>query len=267
MVADSSTLTRYALAYVKKSGGNIDIKEFLQLCNIQNTTDWSEGNFDKVYGEFTSTSGYNTRNSNSSSTGPKTTHVFVNNRGLDFWDFLLLQCCIDSLFGRHTVVHNHNYGDSRYQGRENKKKDSEDSRKLLALGIVAAVICVAFHIGMCFWYYSSKKSARKSEKVDYLDNKLKTFRNIEFTVSAISLAALITCAFCPVLPEFGLAVLGINFLICFAGGLAFHMKHNKESDNIEKAKAAVNGYNAPSAPPAYQFSEPNAARQPFENCR
>ncbi|OWZ25546.1 putative membrane protein [Wolbachia endosymbiont of Wuchereria bancrofti] len=93
---------------------------------------------------------------------------------------------------------------------------------------------------MCFWYHSSKKAARKEEKIDYLDNKLKMFKNIEFIVSAISLAALVACVFCPVLPEFGLVTLGVNFLVCFVGSLAFHMKHEKESDNIKKAKEAVN---------------------------
>ncbi|WP_225416065.1 hypothetical protein [Wolbachia endosymbiont of Brugia malayi] len=112
---------------------------------------------------------------------------------------------------------------------------------------------LAFHVSMCFWYHSSKKAARKEEKIDYLDNKLKMFRNIEFIVSAISLAPLIACVFCPVLSEFGLVTLGVNFLVCFVGSLAFHMKHEKKSDNIEKAKEAVNSYNTP---PSY-FQNPD----------
>ncbi|WP_407511703.1 hypothetical protein [Wolbachia endosymbiont of Trichogramma kaykai] len=48
------------------------------------------------------------------------------------------------------------------------------------------------------WYNSSEKTARESEKVDYLDNKLKMFRNIELAVGAISLAALIGCTIKPV---------------------------------------------------------------------
>jgi hypothetical protein len=124
-----------------------------------------------------------------------------------------------------------------------------------------------------FWYNSSRKAARKEEKIDYLDNKLKTFRNIEFAVSAISLAALIACVFYPVLPTWGLAVLGVNSLVCFAGGLAFHMKHEKESDNIEKAEEAVRNYgpplpyssqdpnSVPRAPPYSEFDDPNATQQ------
>ncbi|MGL9717207.1 MAG: hypothetical protein ACR5K9_00600 [Wolbachia sp.] len=258
MVASDSVLKRYALAYIRKSGGNSNIKEFLQFCNTQNTTNWSEENFDKVYGEFISTNGYNTGNrneqynagNNRQPTGTQDIHVHVHNRGLDFWDFLLLQCCINSLFGgrSHTTnVTNINYGNNGYQSREDKKKDSEDSRKLLALGIAVAVVCVAFHGLMCYFYHSSKKDARKSDKADYLDNKLKTFRNIELAVGVISFAALIACAFYPVLPTWGLVILGINSLVCFAGGLAFQMKHDKESDNIEKAKEAVNIYNAPSS--------------------
>lgn len=85
----------------------------------------------------------------------------------------------------------------------------------------------------------ANKEARKSDEIDYLDDKLETFRNIELAVSAISLAALILCAVNPVLPEFGLAILGVNFLVCLAGGIAFHMKHQEESKNIEKAETAV----------------------------
>ncbi|WP_233849585.1 hypothetical protein [Wolbachia endosymbiont of Drosophila melanogaster] len=208
---------------------------------------------------------------------------------------MLLQCWMDSLFGGrgHTTVNNItniNNGNTTHQGRKENKKESEDSRKLLALGIVAAVVCVAFHAGMCFWYNSSRKVARKEEKIDYLDSKFKTFRNIEFAVGVVSLAALVACAVYPVLPVWGLAILGVNSLVCFAGGLAFHMKHEEELENIEKAKGAVDsclrqghGYGdssrydapppyfsqdpntTPTAPPCSEFDNSNAKRQ-FENC-
>ncbi|WP_353273276.1 hypothetical protein [Wolbachia endosymbiont (group A) of Nomada ferruginata] len=296
MVASDSVLKRYALAYIKKSGSNSDVKEFLQFCNTQNTTNWSEENFKNAYEKFTHPNSSNrhdtgSRNdqynagNNAQPTGPQTTHIHVyNDRGLDFWDYLLLR----SLFGGHTtVINNPGFSSGSHQSREDKKKDSEDNRKLLALGMVAAVVCVAFHAGMCFWYNSSKKAARKEEKIDYLDNKLKTFRNIEFAVGAVSLAA---CAVYPVLPVWGLVILGINSLVCFAGGLAFHMKHEEESENIEKAKGAVDsclrqghGYGdssrydapppyfsqdpntTPTAPPCSEFDNSNAKRQ-FENC-
>ncbi|BAP00291.1 hypothetical protein [Wolbachia endosymbiont of Cimex lectularius] len=249
MLASSSVLKRYALAYIKKSGGNSGIQEFLQFCNTHNTTNWSEENFDKVYKEFIGNqnlnnrqnrederNGYNERNIGRQPAGTQNIHVHMHNRGLDFWDFLLLQCCFNSLFGGHTTnVTNINYGNTTNQSRENKSED----RKLLALGIAVAVVCVAFHGLMCYFYYSSKKEARKSDKIDYLDDKLKTFRNIEFAVSAISLAALIACAFCPVLPAWSLVILGVNSLVCLAGGVAFYMKHQEESENIEKAKTAV----------------------------
>uniref|UniRef100_A0A1B0FE76 Uncharacterized protein n=1 Tax=Glossina morsitans morsitans TaxID=37546 RepID=A0A1B0FE76_GLOMM len=137
---------------------------------------------------------------------------------------------MDSLFGGcgHTTVNNItniNNGNTTHQGRKENKKESEDSRKLLALGIVAAVVCVAFH------------------------------------------AALVACAVYPVLPVWGLAILGVNSLVCFAGGLAFHMKHEEESENIEKAKGAVDsclrqghGYGDSSrydAPPPYFSQDPN----------
>ncbi|MDG7055480.1 MAG: hypothetical protein LJD31_02965 [Wolbachia endosymbiont of Menacanthus eurysternus] len=251
MVA-GSVLKRYALAYIKKSGGNSGIQEFLRFCNTRNTTNWSEENFDKVYKEFIGNqnlnngqnigsreNGYNGRNIGQP-TGTQDIHVHVHNRGLDLWDYLLLQCCFDSLFGGrgHTTnVTNINYGNTTNQSREDKSED----RKLLALGIAVAGVCVAFHGLMCYLYYNSKKEARKSDEIDYLDDKLETFRNIEFAVSAISLAALVLCAVNPVLPEFGLAILGVNFLVCLAGGIAFHMKHQEESKNIEEAKTAVEG--------------------------
>ncbi|UVW83400.1 hypothetical protein [Wolbachia endosymbiont of Aedes albopictus] len=251
MVASDSVLKRYALAYIKKSGNNSNVKEFLQFRNTQNTTNWSEENFKNAYEEFTrlnSTNRYNTESRNNQynagnnrqPTGPQVTHVHVHNdRGLDFWDYLLLR----SLFGGHTtVINNPGFSSVSHQSREDKKKDSEDSRKLLALGMVAAVVCVAFHAGMCFWYNSSRKAARKEEKIDYLDNKLKMLRNIEFAVGTVSLAALVACAVYPVLPVWGLVILGVNSLVCFAGGLAFHMKHEKESENIKKAEEAVGSY-------------------------
>ncbi|MDR2831415.1 MAG: hypothetical protein LBV62_00625 [Rickettsiales bacterium] len=247
MPASDNVLKRYALAYIKKSGGNSNVKEFLRFCNTQNTTDWSEGNFEEMYKGFIRSrnpnNGQNTGSgSDQQTTSPQVIHVHTQNTGLSFWDYLLLQCCIDALFGGrgHTTnITNINYGNNSHQNRKDKKKESEDNRKLLALGIVAAVVCVAFHIGMCFWYHSSKKAARKEEKIDYLDNKLKMFRNIEFAVSAVSLVALITCVFYPVLPVWG---------------LAFHMKHEKESDNIDKAEKAVRNYGPP---PPYSFQDPN----------
>ncbi|MFP3016525.1 MAG: hypothetical protein ACEY3L_10710 [Wolbachia sp.] len=277
MVASDSVLKRYALAYIKKSGGNSNVKGFLEFCNTQNTTDWSEENFKNAYEEFTrlnSTNRHNTESRNNQynagnnrqPTGPKVTHVHVHNdRGLDFWDYLLLS----NLFGgRTTVINNPGFVSGSHQSREDKKKDSEDSRKLLALGMVAAVVCVAFHAGMCFLYNSSRKAARKEEKIDYLDNKLKMLRNIEFAVGAVSLAALVACAVYPVLPVWGLVILGVNSLVCFAGGLAFHMKHEKESDNIEKAEEAVRNYGSPPpySPPYSEFNNSDVGGV-FNNCK
>ncbi|WP_174515786.1 hypothetical protein [Wolbachia endosymbiont of Cardiocondyla obscurior] len=299
MVASDSVLKRYALAYIKKLGNNNNIEGFLQYCNNTPNLTWSKENFKNVYEEFTYPNSSNrhdtgSRNdqynagNNTQPTGPQTTHIHVyNDRGLDFWDYLLLR----SLFGGHTtVINNPGFSSGSHQSREDKKKDSEDNRKLLALGMVAAVVCVAFHAGMCFWYNSSRKVARKEEKIDYLDSKFKTFRNIEFAVGAVSLAALVACAVYPVLPVWGLVILGVNSLVCFTGGLAFHMKHEEESENIEKAKGAVDsclrqghGYGdssrydapppyfsqdpntTPTAPPCSEFDNSNAKRQ-FENC-
>ncbi|WP_250295473.1 hypothetical protein [Wolbachia endosymbiont of Oedothorax gibbosus] len=282
MAASDSILKRYALAYIKKSGSNTNVKEFLQRCNALGISDWSEDNFKSAYEGFTcnrrnteSRNDQHNAGNNGQPTGPQGTYVPVHNdRGLDFWDYLLLQCCIDSLFGGrgHTTnVTNINYGNNESRG--DKKKDSEDSRKLLALGIAVAVVCVAFHVGMCFWYNSSKKTSRKEEKIDYLDNKLKTFRNIEFAVGAVSLAALVACAVYPVLPVWGLVILGVNSLICFAGGLAFHMKHEKELEDIDEAKKAVEDYKQRSGhgsgdsshrepPPSYFSQDPNAGTYP-----
>lgn len=183
------------------------------------------------------------------------------------------------------MINNLGCGSSNQPSREDKKKGAEDNMKLLALGIVAVVSCVALHALMCVWYNSSEKTARKSEKVDYLDNKLKMFRNIEFAVGATSLAALIGCAINPVLPVWGLVILGINSLVCLAGGVAFHMKHEKESENIKKAEESVGNYHgdpsyrepppayspqdlnpAPSAPPKSKFSN-SYQEQHFGDCR
>ncbi|MDR0773280.1 MAG: hypothetical protein LBE46_03070 [Wolbachia pipientis] len=266
MVVSDSVLKRYALAYIKKSGGNSDVKEFLRYFNNTWNLTWDEDTFAEAYKEHTRLNStnrcntesrnnqYNTGN-NRQPTGPQVTHVHVHNdRGLDFWDYLLLR----SLFGRHTtVINNPGFSSGSHQSREDKKKDSEDSKKLLALGMAAAVVCVAFHAGMCFWYNSSRKAARKEEKIDYLDNKLKMLRNIEFAVGAVSSAALVACAVYPVLPVWGLVILSVNSLVCFAGGLALYMKHEKESDNIEKAKGAVRSYLQDTSPSAPLLSELN----------
>lgn len=276
---DGNILKRYALAYIKKSGSNDNVKEFLQHCNDTRSLTWNEQEFDRMYGEFTHSipirrhsTGSNDRSSRQQSTGPQVTYVHVhNNRGLDFWDYFLLRSLFSGNTGHTTVINNLGSGSSNQPSREDKKKDAEDNRKLLALGIVAVVACVAFHALMCVWYNSSEKTARKSKKVDYLDNKLKMFRNIEFAVGAISLAALIGCAINPVLPVWGLVILGINSLVCLAGGVAFHMKHEKESENIKKAEEAVTDYRKPGpgygfgdsfhseAPPPYFPQDPNTA--------
>ncbi|WP_265025427.1 hypothetical protein [Wolbachia endosymbiont (group B) of Pammene fasciana] len=291
-----SVLKRYALAYIKETGSDNGVQEFLRYRGMQNIENWSDKIFEDAYKAFKLSNLTNEQNSTEydisnrqQTTGPQVTHVHINdNRGLDFWDYLLLS----NLFGgRTTVINNLGSGSSNQTNREDKKKDAEDNRKLLALGIVAVVACVAFHALMCVWYNSSEKTARKLEKVDYLDNKLKMFRNIEFAVGAISLAALIGCAINPVLPIWGLVILGINSLVCLAGGVAFHMKHEKESENIKKAEEVVDNYHkrgpgygfeapppypfeeystTPSAPsydgtPGYAFGDPNATQQ-FGGC-
>ncbi|WP_264337153.1 MULTISPECIES: hypothetical protein [unclassified Wolbachia] len=263
-----SVLKRYALAYIKKSGSNDNVREFLQHCNDTRSFTWNEQEFDRMYGEFTHSiptrrhsTGSNDRSSRQQSTGPQVTHVHVhNNRGLDFWDYFLLRSLFSGNTGHTTVINNLGSGSSNQPSREDKKKDAEDNRKLLALGIVAVVACVAFHALMCVWYNSSEKTARKSEKVDYLDNKLKMFRNIEFAVGAISLAALIGCAINPVLPVWGLVILGINSLVCLAGGVAFHMNHEKESEIIKKAEEAVDDYHKQK--PGYSFGDSSHRETP-----
>ncbi|MDE5056039.1 hypothetical protein OZD68_00080 [Wolbachia endosymbiont of Drosophila bicornuta] len=107
MVASHSVLKRYALAYIKKLGNNNDIEGFLQYRNNTPSLTWSKENFENVYEEFTYPNSSNrhdtgSRNdqynagNNTQPTGPQTTHIHVyNDRGLDFWDYLLLR----SLFG------------------------------------------------------------------------------------------------------------------------------------------------------------------------
>lgn len=264
-----SVLERYALAYIKETGSDNGVQEFLRSRGMQNIENWSDKIFEDAYKEFKLSNLTNEqhsteydRSNRQQPTDPQVIHIRNSSRGLDFWDYFLLR----SLFsGNTTVINNLGSGSSNQPNREDKKKDAEDNRKLLALGIVAVVACVAFHALMCVWYNSSEKTARESEKVDYLDNKLKMFRNIEFAVGAISLAALVGCAINPVLPVWGLVILGINSLVCLAGGVAFHMKHEKESENIKKAEEAVDsypgqgrscgGYDSP--PPPYFSQDPN----------
>ncbi|UIP91660.1 hypothetical protein IYZ83_005980 [Wolbachia pipientis] len=254
-----SVLKRYALAYIKENGSDKNVQEFLRSRGMQNIENWSDKNFEDAYNEHNI--GSDRRDSRQQPTSPQVTHVHVhNNRVLDFWDYFLLRSLFSGNTGHTTVINNLGSGSSNQPSREDKKKDAEDNRKLLALGIVAVVACVAFHALMCVWYNSSEKTARKSEKVDYLDNKLKMFRNIEFAVGAISLAALVGCAINPVLPVWGLFILGINSLVFLAGGVAFHMKHEKESGNIEKAKEVVADYHKRG--PGHSFGDPSHREPP-----
>jgi len=135
MVASGSVLKRYALAYIKKSGGSNNIEEFLQHCGKTSNLTWSEDKFAEVYKEFIKSQNLNNRENRENErnvynesnvdqpTVTQTTHIHVHNKGLDLWDYLLLQCCFDSLFGgrSHTTVV-HNYGNTTNQGREDKKK-------------------------------------------------------------------------------------------------------------------------------------------------
>ncbi|WP_264683292.1 MULTISPECIES: hypothetical protein [unclassified Wolbachia] len=271
----NSVLKRYALAYIKENGSDNGVQEFLRSHDMQNIEKWIDKSFENAYKEFKLNNPTNEQNSTKydrsnrqQPTDPQVIHIYNSSRGLDFWDYFLLR----SLFsGNTTVINNLGSGSSNQPSREDKKKDAEDNMKSLALGIVVAVVCMGFHGLMCYLYNSSEKTARESEKVDYLDNKLKMFRNIEFAVGAISLAALIGCAINPVLPIWGLVILGINSLVCFAGGLAFHMKHEKESENIKKAEEAVDDYHKRGpecsfgdsshreAPPTYFPQYPNTA--------
>lgn len=263
-----SVLERYALAYIKENGSDKNVQEFLRSRGMQNIENWSNENFENACKEFRRYNptnehniGSDRRDSRQQPTSPQVTHVHVhNNRGLDFWDYFLLRSLFSGNTGHTTVINDLGSGSSNQPSREDKKKDAEDNRKLLALGIVAVVACVAFHALMCIWYNSSEKTARKSEKVDYLDKKLKMFRNIEFAVGAISLAALIGCAINPVLPVWGLVILGINSLVCLAGGVAFHMKYEKESENIEKAKEVVVNYHK--SGPGYGFGDSSHREAP-----
>ncbi|WP_264331115.1 hypothetical protein [Wolbachia endosymbiont (group B) of Erebia ligea] len=158
-----SVLKRYALAYIKENGSDENVQEFLSSRGMQNIDNWSDKNFENAYKEFRCYNPTNKHNigsdrhdSRQQPTSPQVTHVHVhNNRGLDFWDYFLLR----SLFsGNTTVINNLGSGISNQPSREDKKKDAEDNRKLLALGIVAVVACVAFHALMCVWYNSSEKT-------------------------------------------------------------------------------------------------------------
>ncbi|MBD0391184.1 hypothetical protein IC220_01750 [Wolbachia endosymbiont of Pentalonia nigronervosa] len=288
---------RYALAFIKKFGSSNKIQYFLPL--VFNSTQarqegWNEKHFDGLYEQFiaqqarqNNTQNFQTNadfranigqpqnnthhfqpNTNpQANTGQPQTirieHVQVNTHS-DFWDCLLLQCWLNSLFGRHnhpTVTTNYNYGNvgNNSTNHTDKKKEADDGRKLLAAGIVVVIVVAIFHISMCYWYARSRETARKSGEIDYLDNTLKTLRNIEFLGAFASVAGLIACVVYPVLPTWGLVALGIHSFVCFMGGLAFHMQHERESEDIDAAKKAVKSYlnpaPAPSAPDPNDFPD------------
>ncbi|WP_333023583.1 hypothetical protein [Wolbachia endosymbiont of Pentidionis agamae] len=98
---------------------------------------------------------------------------------------------------------------------------------------------------MSYIYANSKKNARKSDDINYLDKKLKLLSGIQLTCCALSSAALVTCAFhsaSPIIIEL-IVVLGVNVLFCLVDGLILYNKHKKESEYIEKAKEAASSFN------------------------
>lgn len=169
-----SVLKRYALAYIKKPGSDENVQEFLQSCDTRNITSWSNENFENAYKQFmrydsTNSQQHSTQRDDRSNrqqpTGPQVTHVHVhNNGGLDLWDYLLLRSLFSGNTGHTTVINNLGSGSSNQPSREDKKKDAEDNRKLLALGIVVAVACVAFHALMCFGTIAAKKRLENQKR-------------------------------------------------------------------------------------------------------
>ncbi|WP_333023581.1 hypothetical protein [Wolbachia endosymbiont of Pentidionis agamae] len=253
----NKVLVRYALAYIKKSkvSDPNKIRNFLSHIDAYNSDvlhSWSAENFDRIYGAFKGSNNQQRNQSytsfNNNTNQQRTVHENVNiiineNRGLDFWDLILLQCCINSLYSKsNNVTNNTNINYSHNQAQNSQKKEQED-RKLLALGVLVVTLAIIFHASICFFYMSSRKNARKSDDINYLDKKLKLLSGTEFTCCALSLAALVGCAIYPVLPVWGLVILGINSLVCFFGGLAFYNKHEKESGYIEKAREAASSFN------------------------
>ncbi|WP_168464679.1 hypothetical protein [Wolbachia endosymbiont of Ctenocephalides felis wCfeT] len=159
MLTNRDILKRYALAYIKKSGDkDIDkIKAFVRLCNAssqQNGLIWNEKRFDELYKEFIQNRQNTNRSQPRDHDNSADHQVNTNTQGNDrsawdsFLDCLLLQCCINAFInvfsGRcsHTTVIN-GYGN-------NNNQDREGDRKLSALGIVAVVVCIAFHVLICF---------------------------------------------------------------------------------------------------------------------
>ncbi|WP_168464680.1 hypothetical protein [Wolbachia endosymbiont of Ctenocephalides felis wCfeT] len=104
-------------------------------------------------------------------------------------------------------------------------------------------LCIVFtvFIDLC---NSIKETARKSEKIDYLDDVLKMFGNIGFGCSAAFftgfLADLIVCVVQPKsTPIWGVVVLGLIALGFFVFGFIFHESHKGELGKINEAKKAV----------------------------
>lgn len=252
MTQNEDTLKRYALEFIKRTSSTNHVEQFVLYCNLQDDLNWSEESFESIYKNFCQNSSagekasqQNTRSDNGQTSSPTQTQnpthiIYINvhdarNRRWDFWDHLLLQLWIDSLFNRSNVNNGHT-------NNQDEQQKSEDNKKSSALGILAVVLMMMFHGSICYFYSSSREQAKKEEKIDYLDNKLKMFRNIEFAGCAVSLIALIACTVYPVLPTWGLVALGINALACAVGGVAFQKKHEKESENITEAGVAVDKY-------------------------
>ncbi|MGL9681899.1 MAG: hypothetical protein ACR5K2_02835 [Wolbachia sp.] len=63
---------------------------------------------------------------------------------------------------------------------------------------------------------------------------------MEFAVGRYLSGSLTACAFCPVLPSaWSSVIFGVSSLVYLDDSIAFRMKHQEESENIKKAKTAI----------------------------
>jgi hypothetical protein len=160
---------------------------------------------------------YATRSSSASGN----VNITINeNKGLSFWDYLLLQ----NLFSnkQQPIIINNDRTAAYSAPTQEKKEKSEEGRANVL--IFLAALCVLTHLAVCAVYHMYfKKEAEKSEKsIDYLTNRQLGIAAFQL---AFGLASLVTGGVFLNQSEIFFPLL-INTFICLGSACLFYRERN-----------------------------------------
>lgn len=170
----------------------------------------------------------------SSSAGGNVNITVNENKGLSFWDYLLLQnlfCNRQQQPAQPIIIHTTSAPVASYSAAPQEKKDESGKGKVNVFLFLAAP-CVITHLAVCAVYHMHfKKEAEKSGKpIDYLANRQ---FGIALFQLAFGLASLIGGVACINQSEIFFPLL-INTFICLgSASLFYHERNNTLKAEVE----------------------------------